>query len=147
MEKSLLLEKKNPKQWIAMAGIFTVNGIILMLGEDLVKLRYITGAAMIILSILYLVYAFAGNSVKSKYAAKIRITDDLIELKTSFWKPLVTLNWADIRHIQFSSYRVEFELPDGLKTVNYETSAEQSIQLKQMLRASAEQHNIEVTGG
>jgi len=147
MEKTLLLEKTNRQVWIAMAGIFTLNGIILMFGEDLVIIRFMTGAVMIILSVLYLVYSFIGYSVKSKYATKIRVTDDLIELKTSFWKPSFILRWSDIKHIQFDSYRIDFELPDGIKSISYETSAEQSIQMKQLLRASAKGHNIPVTGG
>jgi hypothetical protein len=147
MEQTLLLKKNNRKQWIAMAGLFTFNGIVLMFGKDLVVVRFITGGAMIIMSISYLIYSFIGYSVKSKYAAKVRITDHLIELKTSFWKPLLTLRWADIQHIQFASYRVEFELRDGIKSIHYETSAEKSIELKQLLSASAAQHNIQVSGG
>lgn len=118
-----------------------------MFGEALVVVRFIIGGAMIAFSIFYVLYAYTGNSVKSKYAAKIRITDELIELKTSFRKPAITLSWTDITHIQFGSYRVSFQLPEGIKTIHYETSAEQSIQLKQLLRASAGKHRIQVADG
>jgi len=147
MERSLLLEKQNRKQWMALAIIFTINGIILMFGEDLVTVRIIVGGAMIILSIFYLIYSFVGYSLKSKYAAKIRTTYSHIEIKPDFWKPTIKLNWNDIKRISFGNYKVEFSLPNETKTVNYDTTAELSIQLKQLIRESAEQQKIEVIGG
>lgn len=130
-----------------MAIVFCTNGILLMLGKDLVNLRTIVGSAMIILSIAYLIYSFMGYSLKSKYAAKIKVTDESIELKSSFWKPLIAINWKDIRHIEFGNFSIAFELANETKLVTYNTSAEQSIQVKQLLRDTAGQRNVQVIGG
>jgi len=147
MEKTLLLEKQKRWQWIAMAALFTINGIILMLGDDLVNVRWAIGLAMIFLSLLYIIYFFLGYSVKSQYAAKLRITDQLIEIKASFWKPIITLRWSDIKKVHFGHFQVDFELSDSIKTVSYDTNTEKSIELKKLLRESAEKNNIIVSGG
>lgn len=147
MEKSLILEKHNRQRLFAMSMIFIINAVILMSGNDLGPIRLIVGVVMIIISFCYLTFSFIGYSAKSKFAAKILINDQSIELKPSFWKSSLKLNWKDIRNIQLANYSVEFELLDGVRAVDYDTSAEKSIQLKQLLRESAEQHNIQVVGG
>jgi len=147
MEKSILLEQRNKTLWILLAVLFCVNGVMHLINEQLPLYRMILGILMILLSIIYATYSFLGFSVNSKYAAKLRITDQLIELKSSFWKPLVKLNWDDVKNIQLDNFKVIFELTSGTKSISYNTSAERSRQLKQLLKETAEQRNIQVIGG
>ena len=146
MNRTVLIEAQ--KQWliITIAVIFCVNGVIQFLDHSGSLFRVGIGIMMLLLSIYYAVYSILGFSLKSKYSAKIKITEKLLELRTKFWFDgvMLTLNWEDIRSIQFSKYKIDFELTNGQRSVPYRSISE--AKLKQIIREAAEQHSIEVVG-
>lgn len=144
MEKSILLEQQNRTLYILLTVIFFINGVMLLIREPLPPYQMVLGILVILLSIIIGIYSFLGFSVNSTYAAKIRITDQLIELRPGFLKPLIQLNWQDVKNIKLGNFNIEFELTNGTKTISYSTSAERSRQVQQLLREIAEQRNIQV---
>ncbi len=144
MEKSILLERRSRILWILIAVIFSSNGVIYLTSKELQIHQMILGVLMLLVGVFYAVYSFLGFSVNSKYAAKAKISDQFIELKTSFWKSLIKLNWQDVNSILLGNYKVEFKLANGTKSITYNTSAKRSKLLKQLLRESAEQRKIQV---
>lgn len=147
MERSVLVEKQNHALGIFMAFIFFLNGTLHLLDDRISPFRTILGIVMIILGTYYSIHSILGFSANSKYSAKIKVTDKLIELRAKFWGSVITLNWQEVKNIRFSNYRVDFELHDESKSIHYSTTAKRSIQLKQLLRETAKQHSIEVSGG
>ena len=147
MERTILLEPGNRTLWVFMSVIFFISGLTHLIDEQTAWYRLILGIAMIVFSIFYGFYAALAFSEQSKYSPKVRVTDKLIELKSSFWKRTFTINWPDIKLIHFASYKVEFELSNGTKAFPYNTNSQKSRQLKSILREYAGHQNIQVIGG
>lgn len=149
MDKSILLEQRNQIFSILMTIVCGINGVMILIDDRISLFRDALGVSMLLLCLFYGFHSVLGYSVTSKYAAKIRVTDNLIELRTKFGLVGTTLklNWQDIKEIQFDSYSIHFKLSDGTKSVRYQTSSERSRQLKQLLRETAEQRNIQISGG
>ncbi len=144
MDRTVLIEAH--KQWliIVIAVIFSVNGVIQFLDHSGSHFRMGIGIMMLLLSIYYSVYSILGYSLESKYSAKIKITEKLLELRTKFWFDgvMLTLNWEDIKSIHFSKYKIDFKLTNGQRSVPCRSISE--AKLKQIIREAAEQRNIEV---
>jgi len=146
MDRTVLIEAQ--KQWltIVLAVIFSVNGVIQFVEHSSSPFYMGLGLLMLVLSIYFVVYSILGFSLKSKYSAKIKITEKLLELRTKFWFDgvMITLNWKDIRSIRFSKYKIDFQLTNKEKPVFFRSNSE--AKLKQIIREAAEQRNIEVVG-
>ncbi len=144
MDRTVLIEAQ--KQWliITIAVIFCANGVIQFLDHSGSQFRMGIGIMMLLFSIYYAVYSVLGFSLKSKYSAKIKITEKLLELRTKFWFDgiMLTLNWKDINSIHFSKYKIDFKLTNGQRSVPFRSISE--AKLKQIIREAAEQRNIEV---
>lgn len=147
VERTILLEPGNKKLWMIIAVVFFVNGITHMISDNLEWYRLLLGIAMIIFSVFYSFYAVFAFSEDSKYSAKVRVNNKLIELKSSFWKRTRCVNWSDVKLIHFASYKVEFELYHGTLAFPYNTKSQKSKRLKSLLREFAEPRDIHVFGG
>ncbi|MEQ8554448.1 MAG: hypothetical protein RIC06_12035 [Cyclobacteriaceae bacterium] len=147
MSKTILLEEKNKFVLIATGMIFCISGPLHIINNSIEYVSIPLGILMSITGVAYLGYSFVGFSKESKYAAKVRLTKNLIELKSSFWKPSVFIKWSDVKLIHFASYKVEFELTEGSTAFPYNTDSQRSRELKSTLREFAEPQNIQVIGG
>jgi hypothetical protein len=146
-ERTILLEPRNKLLWRFMSFLFILNGIFHVLSKSAEWYRLFLGIAMIIGGVFYGFYSVVGFLEDSKYAPKLRVNTQLIELKSSIWKKTHLIKWADVKLIHFASYKVEFELTNGAKAFAYNTKYEKSKQLKQIIREFAEPQNIQVIGG
>lgn len=147
MNETILLEGKKKLLFIITGILFFLNGTFNLYLNTIPPFGQIIGILMMSGGIFYIVYFFIGVSENSKYAAKVKITEKVIELKSSFWKATELLNWSDVKSIQFANYQVEFELLSGKKAFPYKTSANQSKQVKRLLTEAATPKNIEIIGG
>lgn len=144
MERTVLLESGNRAVWLVLAVVFFINGIIQLVEEHTEGYRIFLGITNILLSVFYSFYFVFAFSEQSKYAAKARVTDEFIELKSSFWKRTFTMKWSDIKQIHFESYKVEFELSNGTKAFPYNTKTKESKEFNKVLRQFSESRNIAV---
>ncbi len=147
MNETILLEGENKKLLILPGLLFFSNGLFQIFNNTQKPIGLILGILLIIASAFYLFLFFIGFSPKSKYAPKVRVTDELIELKPGIMKSPEFLSWSDIREIHFSSFKILFKLNKDDKAFSYDTSSAQSIQIKRIIREVAESKNIEVIGG
>jgi hypothetical protein len=147
MKETILLEEKKKRLFIITGIFYFLGGVFYLYIYNALLIGQLFGVFTLAGGIFQIVYFFIGVSENSKYAAKVKITDKVIELKSSFWKAAELLNWSDIKSIQFVNYHVEFELLSGKKAFPYKTSANQSKQVKRLLTEAATPKNIEIIGG
>lgn len=147
MKKSVLLEQRKRAPSILIAVLYLIIGIFNLVKDNTNSVETALGIAMLALSIYFIILSIFGFTATSEYSAKIQVTEKLVKIRTKFLGRLIALNWQEIKDIEISSYNINFRLFKETKSIRYNTSEEQSIQLKQLLRKSAEKHNIQVVGG
>jgi hypothetical protein len=94
-----------------------------------------------------LIFGFINFSRTSKLAPKIKIDDTSIELKTGLFRKSTVLKWVDIQSIKFKPYQVNFKTADTVQIINYDTTSDISIDVKETIREYADKMNIEIMGG
>lgn len=97
--------------------------------------------------IYFIFFGYFGLSEKSKYAPKVFLNEDFIQIKKSFWKPANKIVWSEVLSINYRSYQIDFRLNKGVYSFNYNTTSETSIEIKRAIRSFAEIKGIEVNGG
>ena len=88
--------------------------------------------------------AFSQNS---KFALRVKIDNNSIELKNNFFKPVTQLNWTDLQSIEFGLYEISFQLTGTTKVFSYDSNANVSRDIKKTIREFAERKNVMVIGG
>ena len=88
--------------------------------------------------------AFSQNS---KFALRVKIDNNGIELKNNFFKPVTQLNWTDLQSIEFGLYEISFQLTGTTKVFSYDSNANVSRDIKKTIREFAERKNVMVIGG
>ncbi len=146
----------NTQKWtyLLLGLLFLVQGILSIKYLDSgtirsgLKMLYILNMVFMFTgSVLSIIYSITGFSSDSKYAPKIKIDDDHIELKRNIFKPATILNWPDIKRIEFGQYEVNFHLLESEVQFMYKSNRHVSLDIKQAIREAAELKNVEITGG
>ena len=88
--------------------------------------------------------AFSQNS---KFALRVKIDNNNIELKNNFLKPVTRLNWTDLQSIEFGLYEISFQLTGTTKVFSYDSNADVSRDIKNTIREFAERKNVKIIGG
>lgn len=143
--KDYFTRTRKPKTLDFHGRYFFINGITHLINEQTIWYRSFLGIVMI--SIIYGFYATWAFSERSKYSAKVRGTDRMVDFKNSFWNRTYTMNWSDIKLIHFANYKEEFELFNGTLAFQYNANSQKSKQLKSIIREYAARHKIQVIGG
>lgn len=130
-----------------MGIVFIINGIIQFILNAIHPYGMIIGILTLITGVGYLIVAFTAFSARSKYAPKVKVNDDIIELKNGIFNAPTKFNWSDIKAIELKTFRLDFQLANSKEMFTYRTTSDISINIKNTLRAFAKQKGIEVSGG
>ena len=154
MEKTILIGLNNKlsintSKWlIIISGLFfLISGALYIDLSNLSSLRPILGISMILAGIHNVVFGLTAFSVNSKYAMRLKVNDSFVEFKSSYYQPVIRLNWDEIKQIKLDVYRVNFQLYKREELFIYRSNSEVSKEIKRSLREIAEQKNIPVEGG
>ncbi|MCB0496626.1 MAG: hypothetical protein KDC79_10870 [Cyclobacteriaceae bacterium] len=139
--------KVNFWAFIATGVIFLLNGFLLMYNNILSPIGLIIGVFTFIGGIFYFLYSYILFSNRSKWAPRITIDDNYLELKSKILQSATRVLWSQISSIAFSPYKIAFDLGDTVKSFEYETTSELSIEIKETIREMANTKGIDVIGG
>ncbi len=139
--------KANRRLAIFLGLIFCLNGFFNLIQNNEDLLFQILGLLLLLSGVLYLFYSFYGFSQKSKFAPKVLLTNEFLQIRESFWKPAKQLNWNNISSINYLSYQIDFQLNKESYSFIYNASSDTSIEIKRAIREFAENKGIEVIGG
>ncbi len=146
-DKNNFSMKTNRILWVSSGVLYIALGIFQIYRYQNEDLSFLAWSYLIIGGLFLILYGFMGLSEKSKYAPKVLLTDEIIQIKKSFWKPAKQLKWSEISSINYKSYEIDFHLNKETYTFSYHTNAETSIEIKKAIREHSERKNIEVMGG
>ncbi len=156
MEETILLGygnhefslKAQRRLYFFLGGLFVLMGISRFFGESELSFFSIAiSVLMMFAGVYHLSRAFAVSSAKSKYAPKVRLTEEFIEFRLDVFQANISINWADIRAITLMSYGLAFQLTESQRILKYRTSGKISIEIKEAIRDFAETKGIVVDGG
>lgn len=139
--------KANFKLFMFTGLLFLVNGSFLIYNNVVDPVGLIIGILTILGAIYYIMYGYFTFSEKSKWAPKVIIENDHIQIKKKMFKPAATIVWERINKIIFGAYEITFDIEGKSDVLNYDTSSEVSIELKEAIREAADEKGIEVVGG
>ena len=152
MNKTILIGTNNKfsskaNRWFfSLFGLlFLANGAFNIYSDTTKPLKLILGVLMIFGGLFCGAYGLLGFSKKSRFALKVKIDDETIEIKYSLLKPPMLLNWSAIQAITFGQHEVGFDLGSITKLFSYRANEETSRNIKQAIRDMAESKNIPVT--
>ncbi len=86
-------------------------------------------------------------SKKSKFAPRVKVDEDVIELKNSVFKPATSILWSDVKKIEFGPYKLNIQLAEQSLIFHYESSMDTSINIKSKILEVADKKNIDVVEG
>ena len=146
MEKTFFIAQD---KWMMVFGafIFIFNGVIMATTESAMSFAFNLGLFNLIFSISFLLWAILRMSKKSKYAPKIKISDNVIELKSKVLKQAKVIPWNEIKSVNFKGIQISLESSEEQLTFPKTVNLEQTNQIKDLLRKFATSKNIEVTVG
>ncbi len=130
-----------------MGLMFMLSGTFRFMENNIDLVGSIFGATMMIAGVSAIFYGYAAFSESSKYAPRVKVDENVIELKNSFTKRVNRIKWIEVKKIEFDSYQLIFQLGEGELTFNYVSNPDVSIEIKNLLREVAQERNIEVVGG
>ena len=107
----------------------------------------VIGWILIIGLFTYFVSMFLLIYTKSKFSAKIKVTNSEIELKNHLFQSAVNLKWIDIKSIEFDTYKLLFVLADKEFLFSYNTDSDTSQEIKRMIENFAANKQIETVAG
>ncbi len=96
------------------------------------------------IAIFYLGKASIAQSKTSKYAPHFIVSENVMKIKTSVFKKSEFINWNDVKKVEFGKYKIGIKDKAGLQYYPYKTRKETSIELKNSIKAIAQQKGIEV---
>lgn len=139
----------NTNKWIyILTGIlFIINGLFNMNSETLGLIGIGLGLVTLFFGLAYTIYGYIAFSKFSKYAPRVLINNDYVELKSNVFKSGKKLVWTDIKKIEFRPYFISFSLSDSTFSFSYITNSDTSMKIKELLRSTGENKNIEIIGG
>ena len=132
---------------IFFGALFLVQGFLYLFKVDQGAWSKTMMSILFMSGMYVIIFALINFSRTSKYAAKLKIDDSYVELKTSLFKKGIKLKWQDIESVSFKPYRVDFKVADTVEVITYDTTSDISIDIKETLREVAESKNIKVIGG
>ena len=154
MEKTILIGLSNKlsinaTKWLTIISglFFLIYGALYIDLNSINSFGTILGILVILLGILNIVFGLTAFSINSKYAMRLKVNDSLLEFKSAYLKPVIRLNWDDIKQIKFDAYKIDFQLNKRKEVFRYRSNPNISKKIKQTLLEIAEQKNIPVTGG
>lgn len=155
MEKIILIGENNKlsitaTKWlsISMGLIWILLGAVnVMRAETLLELKSILGFVIIIAAIIAIFYGLTAFSENSKFALRLKVTDDYVEYKSAYLRAAARVNWNEIKEIKFDAYKIDFQLNKEVKRFSYRSNPEVSKEIKQLLLQIAEEKSIPVSGG
>lgn len=148
MEKTILFAagQVSPK---AGKWIFSIIGILnLLLGIRKLTMQGINFDSVFtfFLGVGFLFYGLVIFTSTS-FTPKIVINETEIRVKKKFFGTTQLIEWMNVQSIRFGPYNIAFQLDDRNETIDYEATAETSMEIKSTIRESAEQKNIPLTDG
>ncbi len=135
---------------------------ILFIAQGIISINYLfsntASRGFKIISFILIVCWFIGAiyltlmavlafSESSKYAPRIKVDDNQLELKKSVFKAAEILKWQDIKKIEFGQYQLNLRLADKDFSFTYKRNRNISLDIKKAIREIAELKNIEIQGG
>ncbi len=126
---------------------YSISGTINLMQNSIDTTETIFGSTMMIGGVLVIIYGYMQFSESSKYAPRVRVDENEIELKNSFTKPVKRIKWIEVKKIEFDAYQLIFQLSGGPLVFSYVSNPDVSIEIKKLIRETAEEKNIEVVGG
>jgi len=127
--------------------LFFIYGVLYIDLSSIKTFGTILGISMILAGIHNIVFGLTAFSKSSKYAMRLKVNNSLLEFKSSYYKPVIKLNWNDIKQIKLDAYQVNFQLDKRNEVFRYRSNSDISKEIKSTLRKIAEEKNITVTGG
>lgn len=118
-----------------------------MRAETLLELKSILGFVIIIAAIIAIFYGLTAFSENSKFALRLKVTDDYVEYKSAYLRAAARVNWNEIKEMKFDAYKIDFQLNKEVKRFSYRSNPEVSKEIKQLLLQIAEEKSIPVSGG
>jgi hypothetical protein len=146
-DKHTFSMKTNRILWVFSGVLYIGTGIFQFYRYQDEGISYFVWILLILGGLYLIFFGVLGLSEKSKYAPKVALTDETIQIKKSFWKPAKQLKWNDITSINFKSYQIHFQFKKETYTFNYNSTADTSIEIKIAIRSFAESKGIEVVAG
>ena len=156
MSKTILIGMNNKFSVKANRWLFSLTGLLLLTNGVYLIYNYNNSLEPIglILVILILFVGFyygmiglTAFSQNSKFALRVKIDNNSIELKNNFFKLVTQLNWTDLQSIEFGLYEISFQLTGTTKVFSYDSNAAVSREIKKTIREFAERKNVMVIGG
>lgn len=154
MPKTVLIAKGNGYSaranrliWIFIGIMFIINGTLLTIGNHEEPFKFSFGVIEFLFGLYALFYSIAVFSTNSKLAPRVKVDSDLIEVKKKMFGQVDRIEWDLIDKISFDSYSITFTKEGVNKVINYDTTSEVSIEIKEAIRETADAKGIEVIGG
>ena len=133
--------------YIFIGLVLILNGINTYYSDSLGYFEYGLIAFTLIGGIYAMVYALIALTKFSSLSPKIRLSDSLIQFRSSITKKSKTLAWSEVEKIHFQPYQIDFILNKETIEFPYHSNSKISKRIKDTLRIIAESNKIEITGG
>ena len=157
MSKTILIGMNNKFSVKANRWLFSLT-VLLLLTNGALYLIYnynnrlepiglILGILILFGGFYYGMIGLTAFSQNSKFALRVKIDNNNIELKNNFLKPVTRLNWTDLQSIEFGLYEISFQLTGTTKVFSYDSNADVSRDIKNTIREFAERKNVKIIGG
>ncbi len=154
MKETVLLyrNKMSPKraqfsQVLAGAFFIFYAGSKLIEGS-LLQYQLIFNSVAVVFGLYFFVTGFIFYNRKSNLAPKISMDDDSVLVKENLFKKMKEIHWKDVKEITFKPRSVYFLLHDNTsEQITIQANASNALQIKNSLRAIAEDKLIPTTEG
>ena len=150
MQNTIELTPKSTK-WIYLFNgvVYTALGVRTILNMDTwVHWSSILAVLLIISGPIFFVYGIILFYPSNKLTPAIQINEAGLRINGGIFKKAIRINWANVQEITFSTFELDFTLDNTtVETINLPTTADKSIEIKQTIRALAEQKEIPIIGG
>ena len=127
--------------------LFLLNGSYTIYNSKFDPIGFVLGSLIVVGGVFYIVYGQLAFSKKSKFAPRVKVNDEEIELRSSVFKPVIKILWSDVKRIEFGLYELDFQLADKNLIFNYESSLDASLNIKGKILDMANEKSIEVVSG
>ncbi len=139
--------KANLSLYIITTALIITSGSLHIYNSSLDQWGMILGILMILLALINFGYGYLTLSAWWKYSPKVKVKDTFIELKNRLFIDPIRIDWSDIVSIELGLCFLRFQTNDKMVNFTYQTSAETSIQIKNLLMEVASGKGIEVKVG
>jgi hypothetical protein len=139
---------KNPEETktghIVIGTMLLISGLISVFAFKTEAIRLIIGSSLNAVGLFSFFFARIAFAISSKYAPKITISNQYLEITESVWRKPEKIDWKNLEKIHFTSSRIEFKGLKFKKTIDLHSSKEIQFEINELLKRFIISKNIQV---